>query len=139
MQAFTYSPQEGTRAAELRDDVPDDVKRERLERLNELQRIITAERYEARLGRTVPAIVDRVDGATVQARTKWQADDIDGVTHVSGAEGIAPGSFIEVELDDVVEDVDYAGSFVRVLSAPSAPTRKARSLRVLGSVGSFGR
>src|SRR6476661_5838483 len=63
--AFTYSPQEGTRAAELVDDVPDDVKRERLERLNELQRMITAERYDARLGRRVPAIVDRVDGATV--------------------------------------------------------------------------
>ena len=137
--AFTYSPQEGTRAAELEDDVPEDVKRERLERLNELQRMITAERYEARLGRRVPAIVDRVDGDTVQARTKWQADDIDGVTHVSGVEGVAPGSFIEVELDDVVEDVDFAASFVRVLSAPSAPPRMTRSLRVLSSVGSFGR
>ena len=44
--AFTYSPQEGTRAAEMVDDVPDAVKRERLERLTELQRPITAERYE---------------------------------------------------------------------------------------------
>src|SRR5581483_6130617 len=34
--AFTYSPQEGTRAAQLDDDVPDDLKRERLERLNEV-------------------------------------------------------------------------------------------------------
>src|SRR4051812_566048 len=55
--AFTYSPQEGTRAAELDDDVPETVKRERLERLNELQRFISAERYEARLGREVRALV----------------------------------------------------------------------------------
>jgi ribosomal protein S12 methylthiotransferase len=137
--AFTYSPQEGTRAAEMEDDVPDDVKRERLERLNELQRMITAERYEARLGRRVPVIVDRIDGITVQARTKWQADDIDGVTYVSGAEVVAPGSFIEVELNDVIEDVDFDAAFVRVLSAPAAPVRPTRSLRVLGSIGSFGR
>ncbi|MDQ6828555.1 MAG: 30S ribosomal protein S12 methylthiotransferase RimO, partial [Gemmatimonadota bacterium] len=44
--AFTYSPQEGTRAATMVDDVPESVKRQRLERLMELQRQITAERYE---------------------------------------------------------------------------------------------
>src|SRR6266705_2736744 len=38
--AFTYSPQEGTRAAELADDVPDTLKRERFERLTELQRVV---------------------------------------------------------------------------------------------------
>src|SRR3954471_7213412 len=58
--AFTYSPQEGTRAAELPDDVPDSVKRQRLERLNEIQRLVTAERYERRVGSTTRAIVDRV-------------------------------------------------------------------------------
>src|SRR5262249_43457496 len=59
--AFTYSAQDGTRAAELDDDVDDSVKRARLERLTETQRLITAERYEARIGRSVRALVDRVD------------------------------------------------------------------------------
>jgi ribosomal protein S12 methylthiotransferase len=137
--AFTYSPQEGTRAAEMSDDVPDSVKRQRLERLNETQRLITAERYEARLGRTVRALVDRVDGETVQARTAWQADDIDGVTHVSGAEGVSPGTFIDVTLDDVVEDVDFVGTFRGVVSAPAAAPRARRMLPTLASIGSFGR
>ncbi len=140
--AFTYSPQEGTRAAELEDDVPEDVKRLRLERLNELQRLITAERYEARVGGTVQALVDRVDDGAVQARTKWQADDIDGVTYVRGAEGVVPGSFIEVILDEVVEDVDFAATYVRTLSAPPAKPRQARALPVMStaaSIGSFGR
>src|SRR3954471_17465122 len=71
--AFTYSPQEGTRAAELPDDVPDSVKRQRLERLNEIQRLVTAERYERRVGSTTRAIVDRVGTDGVEARVVWQA------------------------------------------------------------------
>ncbi|HEV8498236.1 MAG TPA: 30S ribosomal protein S12 methylthiotransferase RimO [Gemmatimonadaceae bacterium] len=137
--AFTYSPQEGTRAAELSDDVPENVKRERLERLNELQRLITAERYERRLGHIVRAIVDRVDDESVQARVACQADDIDGVTHVSGATGVAPGTFIDVQLDEVVDDVDFGAAFVRVVSSPSAPPRQTRALPVMSSIGSFGR
>jgi ribosomal protein S12 methylthiotransferase len=136
--AFTYSPQEGTRAAQLEDDVPESVKRERLERLVEVQSLITAERYESRLGQTARVLVDRVDDGTVQARTKFQADDIDGVTYVSGAEGIAPGTFADVRLEDVVEDVDFAASLVDVLSTPAIPKR-VRTLRVLESIGSFGR
>jgi ribosomal protein S12 methylthiotransferase len=143
--AFTYSPQEGTRAATMDDDVPESVKRERLERLNEIQRLITAERYEARVGRTVRALVDRVDDELTQARTVWQADDIDGVTYIVGAAGVAPGSFVDVRLDGVVDDVDFAATFERVVSAPTEPVRRARVLPVMGagaggrSIGSFGR
>jgi ribosomal protein S12 methylthiotransferase len=139
--AFTYSPQEGTRAAEMDDDVPEGLKLERLERLNELQRLITAERYETRLGRIVPALVDRVDDEQVQARTVWQADDIDGVTYIADAAQVAPGSFVDVRLDAVVDDVDFAASFERVVSAPTEPARRTRVLPVMtgGSIGSYGR
>jgi ribosomal protein S12 methylthiotransferase len=137
--AFTYSAQEGTRAAEMPDDVPEPQKRERLERLNEAQRLITSERYEQRLGRTVRAIVDRVDDDGVQARVVWQADDIDGVTRLVGASSVAPGSFVDVELDDVVDDVDFAASLVSVVSAPPARARRVRALPMLGSIGSYGR
>ena len=139
--AFTYSPQEGTRAAALPDDVPDSVKRLRLERLNETQRLITAEQYEGRLGRVVPALVDRVDDGVIQARTMWQADDIDGITTVrtTGGAGIMPGTFITVRLDDVVEDVDFTATLVSVISAPTARARAARTLPMFESIGSFGR
>jgi ribosomal protein S12 methylthiotransferase len=140
--AFTYSPQEGTRAAEMIDDVPDDVKQSRLERLNELQRLITAERYEQRLGRTVRALVDRVDDGVVQARTAWQADDVDGVTFVVGATDVTPGTFVDVRLNDVVDDVDFRATYVRTHSAPAAKARPTRALPVMGvatSIGSFGR
>ena len=137
--AFTYSPQEGTRAAGLRDDVPEDVKWLRLERLNETQRLITGERYEQRLGRTTRALVDRVDDGVVQARTVWQADDIDGVTYVSGAGGVLPGTFIDVRLDEVLEDVDFGATLVQVVSTPAPRPRAARLLPMFQSIGSFGR
>ena len=137
--AFTYSPQEGTRAAEMADDVPETVKLERLERLNELQRLISAERYEARLGRTVRALVDRVEEGQVQARTVWQADDIDGVTYIVDAPDVAPGSFVDLRLDAVVDDVDFTASLERVVSAPTEPAKRARVLPVMGSIGSYGR
>ena len=137
--AFTYSPQEGTRAALMPDDVADAAKRERLERLNEAQRLITAERYETRLGRTVRALVDRVDDRVVQARTAWQADDIDGVTIVRGAPDAMPGTFLDARLDSVEDDVDFAATFVRTAgSPPSAPVRRRRTLPTL-TIGSFGR
>ncbi|HWH51823.1 MAG TPA: 30S ribosomal protein S12 methylthiotransferase RimO [Gemmatimonadaceae bacterium] len=146
--AFTYSPQEGTRAAEMADDVPESVKRERLERLNELQRLVSAERNEAKLGLRVPVLIDRVEDGALQGRTKWQADDIDGVTLIrdAGAESrLVPGTFVEARLDEVLDDVDFGATFVRVLSAvpSSANARPSRALPVVGaavrSIGSFGR
>ena len=71
--AFTYSPQEGTRAAAMIDDVPDAIKRERLERLTELQRSITAERYEARIGK-----VDASARRSHRRKRQFQSDDFRG-------------------------------------------------------------
>jgi ribosomal protein S12 methylthiotransferase len=141
--AFTYSPQEGTRAFALPDDVPESLKRERLERLTELQRIITAERYERHIGRTVRAMVDRVADADgfADARTVWQADDIDGVTRVRT--DALPGSILDVRVDDVVDDYDFMATALAVVDAPQpAPLRVSRSLPMFAggnTIGSFGR
>lgn len=140
--AFTYSPQEGTRAYDMADDVPEVVKRERLERLTELQREITAERYEERLGQRVPVLVDRAatDEEPAMARAPWQADDVDGVTWVDT--DAAPGSFVEVEIEEVVDDYDFVGVAPRLLDAPAPPARRTRALPMVAggtTVGSFGR
>jgi ribosomal protein S12 methylthiotransferase len=133
--AFTYSEQDGTRAAELDDDVPMVEKRERLERITSLQRAITAERYESMIGSSMRAIIDRPG----EARTLWQADDIDGITRVTGD---APaGAIVDVRINDVVDDYDFAATLERVVMAPPAPARAGRALPMLGGVvqGSFGR
>jgi ribosomal protein S12 methylthiotransferase len=140
--AFTYSPQEGTRAAQYPDDVHDTVKRERLERLTELQRAITSEKYESRTGRTALALVDRSDAkrGTSQARLPWQADDIDGVTHLD--EALPPGTFAEVAVEEVVDDYDFQASVIRVAMPVGAPRvqRVSRQLPIKQvTIGSYGR
>src|SRR2546429_7958089 len=60
--AFAYSPQEGTRAAAYPDDVPEGVKRDRLEELLEVQRAISAERLGRFVGRDVSVLVGRLAG-----------------------------------------------------------------------------
>jgi ribosomal protein S12 methylthiotransferase len=139
---FTYSPQEGTRAAAMDDDVPEAVKQDRLERVVDLQRMITAERYEARLGTPAQALVDRIDDETglSVARLPWQADDIDGITYLD--ERFAPGTLLDVIPREVVDDYDFSAETIRVVSAPSGNV--AASLRrqlplVSTTIGSFGR
>ena len=144
--AFTYSPQEGTRAFDLADDVPDDVKRDRLERLLELQRSITAERYERHIGRSTQLLIDRpaADGEPAEARAPWQADDVDGITRLHTT---APaGALVRARIDEVVDDYDFAATSEGVVllppgANPAGPRRRMLPMAAAGlvTVGSFGR
>jgi ribosomal protein S12 methylthiotransferase len=125
---FTYSEQAGTRAAELLDDVPEPLKIERQERVVELQRAISAERYETRIGGVAQALVDRAadaPGTGVEARLEWQADDIDGITRLD-RDDLAPGTIVEVRVEDVVDDYDFTASVRRIVSTPASGRPAAR-------------
>jgi ribosomal protein S12 methylthiotransferase len=108
---FTYSAQEGTRAAEYPDDVPEEVKRERQEELGEIQRAISAERLARYVGRTTDVLVDAVadpddGGATHVGRVPWQADDVDGITRLERGGWARPGEFVAATIVDS-EDYDF--------------------------------
>jgi len=137
--AFTYSPQEGTRAAAMDDDVPDALKRERLERLTELQRSITGDRYESRLGKVSRILVDRInDDGNAVGRLPWQADDIDGITTLD--EKLQPGDFADVAVNEVVDDYDFNATLVRrIVSVPRDASRVERRSLPMASIGSYGR
>jgi ribosomal protein S12 methylthiotransferase len=138
---FAYSPQEGTRAYGYEDDVPDDIKRERVERVTELQRTITAERLERRVGETVRVLVDRVErGQPVEARAPWQADDIDGVTYLESPEPLCQGDFVPARLTTLVDDHSYDAVAAGLPERTTAPRRHTRRLPMVAeTVGSFGR
>jgi ribosomal protein S12 methylthiotransferase len=114
--AFSYSVEEDTVAAKLPDHVSDEEKRERLERLMDLQRAISQEKNEEWLGREVDVLVDALVGRDaddpaarhgergVVGRTARQALEIDGVVHVDDARGARPGDFVRVRVTDVVEN-----------------------------------
>jgi len=109
--AFAYSPQEGTRAVQYADDVPDVVKRERLEELLEVQRAISGERLARFVEREVDVLVDRVSdpdeqGATHVGRVQWQADDVDGVTYLVQGGWAEVGSFVRARVTES-EDYDF--------------------------------
>ncbi len=113
---FTYSEQEGTRAAQYADDVADEVKRARQDELTEIQRSITGERLARFVGCTTEVLVDRVaepdkDGATHVGRVKWQADDVDGVTYVAQGGWARVGEFLTATLVEA-EDYDFRAAAV---------------------------
>jgi ribosomal protein S12 methylthiotransferase len=103
--AFAYSKEEGTRAAEMAEQVPQSVMRERLERLLEVQAGISLERNERHVGRTVRVLVDGTgaDGSAV-GRTAGQALEVDGVTLLRRAAGCAPGDMVDARIVDALEE-----------------------------------
>ena len=103
---FTYSVEDGTPAAEMPDHVPEALMRERLEELMDLQRAISADRNAEMIGRTETVLVDEVVrdsefGAV--ARTRGQAPDVDGVTHVFHDPALVRGAFVSVRIEDAME------------------------------------
>ncbi|MDH3459168.1 MAG: 30S ribosomal protein S12 methylthiotransferase RimO [Gemmatimonadota bacterium] len=113
---FTYSEQEGTRAAAYPDDVPEGLKRARQDELTELQRAISQDRLGRYVGRESEVLVDALtdpdaDGATHVGRVPWQADDVDGVTWLEQGGWARPGDLVRVRIDDNV-DYDFRASAV---------------------------
>ncbi|MCL7970689.1 MAG: 30S ribosomal protein S12 methylthiotransferase RimO [marine benthic group bacterium] len=123
--AFAFSPQDGTRAMELEADfLPDGLGSERLEELLELQRGISADRLAGMVGRRVEALVDE-GGESAVARTWGQADDVDGVTVLESANGLAPGAIVEAEVVDS-DDYDLRASVLRTLKPALPATQQER-------------
>ena len=106
--AFAYSPQDGTRATQYEDDVPDVLKKERLEELLEVQRTISAERLERFVGREVDVLVDGLEeeNGIKAGRVQWQADDVDGVTYLERGGWAQPGDFVRARIT-ASEDYDF--------------------------------
>ncbi|MFC1660687.1 30S ribosomal protein S12 methylthiotransferase RimO [Gemmatimonadota bacterium] len=113
---FPFSVEEGTPAADMDHQLPEDVKKERLETLLDVQRGISLDLNVAQVGSRTQALVDAVVVDDPEfgfvARTVGQALDVDGVTHLPPTEGLAPGDLVEVEIVDALE-YDLIGSVRR--------------------------
>ena len=95
---FEYEPVTGAPANELEGIVPDDVRRDRYERLMEVAQDVSAHRLSLKVGRTIDVLVDDVkpeEGKAI-ARSQWDAPEIDGQVIISNAEGIKPGDKVTV-------------------------------------------
>ncbi len=120
---FGYSDEEGTEAAGYDGKLPEEIVRERVERVAALVEELTAQRAEDRLGDTVEVLVEGVttgdDGLVVEGRSAHQAPEVDGATFlVAGGldlAGIGVGALVTAEV------VGTDG--VDLLAVPRRPAR----------------
>ena len=105
--AFTFSPQEGTPAAEMPDQVPEPVKRERYERLMAELAAISAEINEAQVGRELELLVESEPGQTdedgdpiLAGRSYREAPEVDGLIFANGT--AEPGQLIPVRIESAL-------------------------------------
>jgi ribosomal protein S12 methylthiotransferase len=110
--AFAYSEEEDTPAAAMADPVPRAVRRERLERLMDVQRGITLERNQERVGSRVTVLVDEVSEDVAVARGSWQAPEVDGLIEIEGGSDLVAGTFVAVEITGA-GDLDMTARVVR--------------------------
>lgn len=99
MGAFAFSPEEDTPAALMPEQVPEEIKFERLDRLMTQQRRIAQARNRLRVGAQEQALVTavRADGVAV-ARTQAEAPDADGLLYLQNAAGAKPGDFVQARI-----------------------------------------
>ncbi|QBZ83343.1 Ribosomal protein S12 methylthiotransferase RimO [Hydrogenovibrio crunogenus] len=95
---FQYSPVEGAVANDLAEPVPDDIKQERFDRFMQLQQQISANKMQAKIGKTIQVLVDEVDEEGAIARSKADAPEIDGMVFIPEGHHLNPGDFVEVEV-----------------------------------------
>ena len=113
---FTFSPEDGTAAADLPDPVPAEVASERRDRLMALQQPIAAERNGAWVGRIVDVLIeqDNPTSGAMLGRCARFAPDVDGEVHVSPGEGglsAAPGTMVPVRIT-AADTYDLRGEVV---------------------------
>lgn len=101
--AFLFSPEEGTRAAELPDQVDQDAASARYDVLMEAQKKISAEKMQAMIGRTVRVLVEeRADGETYVGRSEYDAPEVDGIFYLT-ARTDAVNKMVYARVVDAVE------------------------------------
>jgi ribosomal protein S12 methylthiotransferase len=111
---FTYSPEKGTPAAEMPDQVPEKVKQKRYREAMILQQKISARKNRAMVGKTVDVLIDGTgtlqDGKGREVpiyagRTYRQAPEVDGMVFVKAPKGIelAQGQVVKVKIGESTE------------------------------------
>ena len=96
---FAYSPEEGTPAYEMEDDVPEEVKQERVDTIMAIQQNISLETNEKRVGAVEKVLIDRIEGDYYIGRTQYDSPEVDDEILISVDEAeLNIGDFVNVKL-----------------------------------------
>ena len=110
MGAFAYSEEEGTPAQKnFTDEVPDEVKQQRLNELMDIQQGISAEVQAEKAGKTLQVIIDRKEGDYYVGRTEYDSPEVDPEVLIPVVDGVLrKGCFYNVQVVDS-DDFDLYG------------------------------
>lgn len=111
MGCFAYSPEEGTAAYSLPDDVPQQEKERRVSELMAIQEQISLEKNQTRIGQTLRVIVDGHYDNYLVGRTQYDSPEVDDEVLIdtqtikpSSLQAIRPGDFVDVVITDALEN-----------------------------------
>lgn len=102
--AFTYSKEEDTPAYSMEDDVPEDIKNQRLQEILALQASIESKRYSKWIGKEDIVLVEGIDALTgmyIARSAMFAPDDVDGSVRFSSLQTIDLGTFVKVKYKKV--------------------------------------
>ncbi len=110
---FAYSPEEGSKAADMPDQIPEEEKEARRDHLMKLQSDISLENNQRFVGQVEEVLVEGLSGETdllIEGRTRFQAAEIDGCVYINAGQCSA-GDFVKVRITeahpyDLVGEVD---------------------------------
>ncbi len=107
---FKYEAVTGAEANKISPAVPEEVKEERWHRFMQVQQKISAKKLQAKIGKTLPVIIDSVGKEGGLGRSSADAPEIDGSVKVTG-KGFQPGDIIKVKITDA-DEYDLFGKAV---------------------------
>jgi ribosomal protein S12 methylthiotransferase len=106
---FPYSHEENTHAYTLEDDVPDEIKQERVSEIMEIQQDISERINEAKVGKVFKVIIDRKEGKFLIGRTESDSPEVDNEVIIRGnLHNAQPGDFVQVLIKEA-EAFDLIG------------------------------
>ena len=107
---FTYSHEEKTHAHLLNDDVPEEVKQERVDAIMGIQQQISFEKNQEKIGQTYKVLVDKKEDDYFIGRTEFDSPEVDNEVLIDAStDYVSLGSFIKVKIDRA-EEFDLYGS-----------------------------
>jgi len=110
---FTYSHEEKTHAHSLEDNVPEEVKQQRVEEIMDIQQGISFEKNQAKVGQSFRVLIDKKEGDFFVGRTEFDSPEVDNEVLIDAKINYAPvGSFVQVKIDRA-EDFDLYGHLVK--------------------------
>jgi ribosomal protein S12 methylthiotransferase len=99
---FAYSPEEGTSSFDLKDDIPENIKQQRLETLLEVQQSISLTINEEKIGKTYKVIVDGPEGEYMTGRTEYDSPEVDNEVIIQD-KNLKPGEFCTIRITSASE------------------------------------